>query len=433
MIALTKAVASPIVLGPNPIFVERPGAQMNVRLVNPIAVATALRIGAICAGVVLYGLLSAPAPRTIRWIEIAVGALLTFGIGFRGPTRLLIGRGDDEATGGFTAVLAFSWLLWVPLLRGVQLGNEPDVMIRDVVPLAFLFSPLVLVPFLARGDRRTIEFLAWAATLAGLLFALRWSRRVDWSAIGSGLPEGPNHLLNAPLVLFASAFAIARAVDLLSRGKCRPAALGAMAGGLICLVAPLAAVHRAALIVVPPALLVGCLKPLRRSRRALVAIVIAAIVAGVLIGPDVLEMAGNAIEKSRQVGLNSRVEEAVAAIERAAASPASLLLGEGWGALLVDPAVGDWRVAYTHTALSYFLFKSGLLGVAAFSLWLGTLVRPAFRALPRDPAIVAAAAGPILAALVFQSAYKYLDTGLLLSLVLTIGARNPLPESRARA
>jgi len=103
------------------------------------------------------------------------------------------------------------------------------------------------------------------------------------------------------------------------------------------------------------------------------------------------------------------------------------------GALLVDPAVGDWRVAYTHSALSYFLFKTGLLGVAALALWFGCLVRPTVRAFSRDPALVAAATGPILAALTVQSAFKYLDTGILLALILATGARNPLPADRSRA
>jgi len=392
-----------------------------------------IKVWAIGAGVILYGVLSAPAPQSIRWIEIAVGALLLLGVGFREPARLILGRHDDEVTGGRVGAAVFLWLAWIPLLRGLFLGAEPERVIRDLVPLAFLFSPLALAPILLRGGRRAVEILAWAAALAGVLFTLRWGRHADWSDVGAGLPDGRNYLLNAPVVLFAAVFPIARALDFLSRRKRPLAALGAITGGLICLAAPAAAVHRAALIAAPPALAVACLGPIRRSRRLLGSLVATGAALALAVGPSAADMIGNAVEKSRQVGLNARVEEAVAAIDRASTSPVSLLLGDGWGALLVDPAVGDWRVAYTHTALSYFLFKTGLLGVAALALWLGTLVRPTIRALIRDPALAAAALAPILAAFTVQSAYKYLDTGFLLALVLATGARNSLPAGRSRA
>lgn len=390
-------------------------------------------VGAIGAGVVVYGFLSAPAPQSIRWIEIAIGVLISLGIGLREPTRLVLGRHDDEATGGLVAAFALLWLTWVPLVRGAFLGAEPERLIRDLVPLAFLLSPTALTPILLRGGRRSIETLAWAAALAGLLFTLRWGRHIDLSEATGGLPDGRNYLLNAPFVMFAGVFAVARAADFLSRGRRPLAAPGMIAGGLVCLAAPMAAVHRAAFLTIPPALAIACSGPLRRSRRLAGALVLAGVAAVLAVGPHAADMVGNALEKSRQVGLNARVEEAVAAIERASASPVSLMLGEGWGALLVDPAVGDWRVAYTHTAISYFLLKTGLLGIAALAAWFGTLVRPLARALFRDPALAAAALGPILAALTVQSAYKYLDTGILLALVLATGARNPLPGGRSRA
>jgi len=392
-----------------------------------------ISVGAIGAGVVLYGLLSAPAPQSIRWVEVAVGLLILSGTGLRETARPVLGGTDDEETGGRVGAFALLWLTWIPLLRGVFLGAEPERVIRDLVPLGFLLSSAVLVPVLLRADRRARELLAWAAALAGLLFTLRWGRRVDWSAAEIILTDGRDYLLNAPFVLFAAVFPIARALDFLSRGKHPSLALGATAGGIVCLIAPAAVVHRAAFIVAPTALAIACLGPTRRSRRLLGALVLAGVAAAFAVGPDAAKMVGDAVEKSRQVGLNARVEEAVAVIERASASPVSLFLGDGWGALLADPAVGDWRVAYTHTALSYFLFKTGLFGVAALSAWFGTLVRPIVRALFRDPALVAAALGPILAALTVQSAFKYLDTGILLALVLAAGARNPLPVGRSRA
>ena len=125
-----------------------------------------------------------------------------------------------------------------------------------------------------------------------------------------------------------------------------------------------------------------------------------------------------AAEKTRLTGANTRWEEAATVIDHVVSSPWALLFGDGWGARIANPAVGGWRVGYTHTLVSYGLLKTGLLGVLALGAYLAALVRPWRRLLAQDPPLAMAVVPPLLMALCLHTSFKYLDTGVILSLML---------------
>ena len=166
------------------------------------------RMAALCGSVALYGAVGAPAPPTLRWIELGIAGLLLAAVGLRRP--LLAAAGGAFRGGPVWAAvgtLSLAWLTWVPLLRGVWQGWEPTDIVRDVVPLFFLFLPLLLVPLLSRGGAGAAEALCGALMLAGLLFALRWWRQQGWEFGAFGertLGDGRTYLLNAPAVLVAA-------------------------------------------------------------------------------------------------------------------------------------------------------------------------------------------------------------------------------------
>lgn len=385
----------------------------------------------------LYGGLSVPAPPVLRGVELSIGLLILAAIGWKWPLAVASGHALRTPSGGGqsdmrwmpVAVAAFAWLLWIPLLRGAALGWEAADILRDVVPLVFLFLPVLLVPALRSGGDRTVRALAGGLAMAGLLLALRWWRQADWGfgAIGRrAMADGGVYLLNAPSVLFAAVLLPALALSLVAVGgpiRYWVAAIPCAAGGALCLGALAGAVHRTALGLAVLSLALTALWWARRRPWLALPLLLGVGLLAVTGGDALVGAWQQAAEKTRLTGVNARWEEAAAVIDHAVATPWALLFGDGWGARIANPAVGGWRVSYTHTLASYSLLKTGLFGMVALGAYLAALVRPWCRLLATDPPLALAVVPPLLMALCLHTSFKYLDTGVILSLMLVAAER----------
>lgn len=396
---------------------------------SPVVIDRA-RIAALCGAVGLYGALGAPAPPTLRWIELGIAGLLLAAVGVRRP--LLVAAGGPIHDGpAWVAIgtLGLAWLTWAPLLRGVWLGWEASDILRDVVPLFFLFLPLLLVPVLSRDGEGAPEALCGALMLAGLLLALRWWRQQGWEFGAFGertLGDGRTYLLNAPAVLVAAIGFPAVSLRLAGRGGAAGWAAAILAGlaGAVCLTALAGAAHRLAFGIALAALLaIGSIQVRRTPWQATLLVVVGCTLLAAF-HEGAIGTLDRLIEKTRLAGANARVEEAEAVLQLVSASLPSLLFGEGWGALLANPAVGEWRVSYSHTFISYALLKTGVLGLAMFAGWAGAMAWLAWRLLRNDPVLALICVPPLLVPFGLHTSFKYLDTGLLLTVVAAGGCRN---------
>lgn len=393
--------------------------------------AETLRAQGLFLALALYGLFSAPAPPDLRLTEGAIGLLLVLAVGIRRPLYVVTGhalRAADAAPWEAPVILALAWLLWVPLMRGVWVGWAPGDALRDVVPLLYLFLPILLVPLLRAEPDQAIRALSWGLMLAGAGFALRWWKQANWGFGAVGLrvmADGGAYLLNAPSVLFAAIALPVTGLRMAARGGVARRALGlvCLAGGVLCLAALAGAVHRMALGVATLAFVaVGCWW----AHRMPVAVGLAVfLTAGAAVAfPDaVLGALLQVAEKNRLAGANTRWEEAAAVLDQAVAGPGNLLFGQGWGALIANPAVGGWRVSYTHTLPTYALAKTGVLGVLALAAYFIAVASRAMIALRRDPPLAWAVLPPLAMALGVHTSFKYLDTGMLLTLLLLAAER----------
>jgi hypothetical protein len=391
----------------------------------------AWRVHGLFLALVLYGLLSAPAPPALRAAETVIGALLLCAMGVRRP--LLVATGHALGTPGLPSwqaagILALAWLLWVPLLRGMALGWAARDMLRDVVPLLYLFLPVLLVPVLRHAGRRAVEALALGLALAGLLFTLRWWWQAEWGfgAVGTRvMPEGDAYLLNAPSVLFAAVALPVWAFDLALRGGGlrRCAAAGLAVGGVLCLAALAGTVHRVALGLSILSFLILALWWLRRAPLPMLVLLLAAGGLSLAFADMLLGAFGQVAEKTRITGANARWEEMAAMLALLGESPFSFLFGQGWGALVANPAVGGWRVSYTHSLFSYTLVKAGTLGFLMLFGYLWAMAWQARALLRENPPLAWALLPPLLMALGFHTSFKYLDTGLLLTLAMLAAER----------
>ncbi len=384
------------------------------------------RLWAFAVSVLAYGAASAPAPPGIRPQELLVFAGIALFTGIAGPWRFFAGLEVARAPAPLAAGSAIMvWLLWQGFMRGLWNGWGLTDMMRDIVPMLFLALPLLLAPILGRLSPDRSDRLADAAAAAGVLFTLRWwhDAGMALSAVGtSPLGEGRYYLLNSALVPFASVWLGLRATRWLllpqpTRGEWAQALLAA-AGCLSCLLAQAATLHRAGLILSLLALGLGMGRWLWRRPALFITLFLLASAALIGIGARVAGVAALLADKTENVGLNNRIDELLAVLDQVGRDPLAFLIGDGWGALVPNPAVGWWRVSYTHSAASYFLLKLGALGLALMLGLAGLLTGLLARAARDMPMLLLAIAPSLLLGAFLHTSFKYLCFSLLLSLAI---------------
>ncbi len=393
-------------------------------LALPLRTALApIRLAALALALLAYGLFSAPAPPGIGTAELAIALAGLAAVGVSRPLSLLAGQ-TLTAPDRFEAfgATAFLLLLWPPLVVGMLAGAGMADIVRDVLPLGFLFLPLLLHRSILALPARAVDLLAHALALAGVGFALRWWIDGGGTIQGIGRAahgDGDLYLLNSAAVSFAAVWLVLVGVPLLRRGVLAAAlGLALLAGSAVCLAALVAAVHRGAVALTGAALLVAGLHWAARRPARLLAVGALALAAMLAWGASMDGALGLLLAKTDAVGLNLRGPEFLAVLRQVTASPQAFLFGQGWGALLANPAVGGLQVSYTHSALGYALLKGGVLGVAALLLYLTAFLPILRRAVRARPDIVLACAPPLLSGLLLHTSYKYLCFGICLSMLL---------------
>lgn len=383
------------------------------------------RLWAFALSILAYGAASAPAPPGIRPQELLVFAGIALLAGATHSLRFFSGQDLGRAPAPLAAgSVIMVWLLWQGFVLGLWNSWGLTDMMRDIVPMLFLSLPLLLAPALGRLPEYQADRLADVAALAGLLFALRWwvEAGLALSAVGaSPLGEGRFYLLNSALVPFASVWLGLRAMRLLlspPTGWGWVLAMAAATGSLCCLLAQAATLHRAGLLLSLLALAVGMGRWLWRRPALFVTGFLLTSVLLLAVGARVAGVAELLADKTESVGLNNRADEFLAVLEQVSRHPLSFLLGDGWGALVANPAVGWWRVSYTHSAASYFLLKLGAFGLASMLLLAGLLAGMVARTARQMPILLLAVAPSLLLGCFLHTSFKYLCFSLLLSLVM---------------
>jgi hypothetical protein len=361
-----------------------------------------------------------PAPGRFGWREMAVGGGIVLATGIVRP--LMIGTGvmmaDPRARlHDVIGTAAFNYLLWVPLLRALFSGNNDEDIYRDVVPLLFLFLPILLVP----GGPLMHRVLTLGLAAVGVLFVLRWWwPGLAFRQVGRlAMPEGDGYLLNSPTVLFAAVLLPLLALERLER---RPGLPSLLVAFLLCGAAAIAgaalagAVHRAALIMAL-SVVVG-FAAWQARRKPLLAMLLLAALAVAAVGSG--QLAGTIqqiVWKTETYGLNERSAEAAAVLDQVGASWSDLLFGQGWGTLVRSPAVGDMWVSYTHSFATYMLLKTGVIGCLVTLAYVLSMAPALFGLMRADAPMAIALLPPLGLGLFAHTSFKYLCFGLLLSIL----------------
>ena len=381
------------------------------------------RQGLFLLALLIYALFSTPTPDHISLTEILVLAGILLAVNASGIMQAAGVCPDTGPLWLFPARLLLLFGFSVPLLVGLAQGYPVSLILRDLVPFLFLLLPLFLsASFMDRAPLSRL--FPYILCVMGIVFVLR-------VIVAFFIPDGsqnfqigympdPHNLVNAPTVLFAALFMTGLGGISLIKARSWKDMLIAFicfALTLILLVGMAGIGQRAHIGVWACGTLCGLgllawWRPLGLWRVGAMALL-----AGILFWPFASDLLTGLAQKNAVVGLNNRLEEAQVVWESFRGQPASLLLGHGWGATIISPAVGPDPVNYTHNLFTTYLLKGGLLGMALVALYLLTLGAGIWRILWVYPVGALAVAGPFLIDITLYASFKSLDFGLLLALI----------------
>ena len=401
---------------------------------------TAMAATALLAMIVgIHALWSQPAPDIITLPEIIIGLCLLALVGGRAAILCISGAmlaDRRHVWWSRLGAVAFLLLFWLGLIRGVMADWPAIDMVRDIIPLGFLFLA-VLVP-VGRLQPARPAMLAALFAFAGTVFACRFLIDTDlppalWGRVTH--PLGLDYLANSPLVSFGACYGLLlglaitlRLVEIPGRFRAIACGVAMIAAAVPCWMAMATAAQRAPLGLCLLAVISGYFLLVRlacaRGQRAMLRLVVvsAGLLLSLLVSADtVLAIMPALMEKSRLVADNALLDEWAAIWSDIAWRLDDLILGQGWGAHYASPAVGDYWVGYVHGLGGYMLLKAGLLGLLCLLCYLVATLAAAFRGWRIGDAgirlVLVACVPPLLTGLLFYTSYKYLGYGLLLLLV----------------
>jgi len=372
----------------------------------------------------LYGGFSSPFPDEYGISELLIGLLLiSIGI-FQLPSL----AGIIFNVNYFSCSIPFVWMLVVPTLVGIFHWDVDDI-IRDIVPLFYLFLPLILFSWAEKisGIGFVRSYLVSAMVVGGGGFALRYftSQGIGFGDLGTGL-----FLINLkyysydPLVTFAAIYGLLFALTLLkSSSMTKYPLVVTLAGISLLAVGSLGGIgQRAPLAILCVCLIIFIFKYAGRSSIPAWFSIFLLLAIIFYFRDIVFAFYSLLAEKTEIVGINGKFEEFELIIDILSDSWYGLLFGLGWGGVYYNPII-DGTVRFSHSIVGFYLLKTGLVGLVIMSsyvYWLAKLyinvLLDAWRSdVTQLPLLFAIGSAPIIALL--QPTYKTLGFGLLLTLI----------------
>jgi hypothetical protein len=391
----------------------------------------------------IYALFSYPFPKEITYVEVLIGVMLMLFVGSRNAFVVLSLGGKFHADNrrgikipAWIYVVFMYWLV-VPLMLALVYHWELRDVFRDLVPVLYLFFPVLLLPAMSTADYPWAAKLPWWISIGGIIFSIRYFFGVDlapWEIGETYYIDDLNYLPYEPAVLYGIIFFTGMALIANQKNFVQRAltTIGLLCGSLICFTALGGIVQRAPLGLATIAILLLSFRAIKSS--PFLVVVVAAAFVGVfwafsapLVGLfDLLQ------EKQAVEGLSAKFVEFTYIIENVSNSVGLILFGHGWGSTYYNAVLGG-DVRFTHSLLSYSLFKVGLLGLASVVVTCSFLVFRAARSvgfsLFTDPAVLAGLS-TIIIGLFFQPTYKVLTYGIVL--LITILRARALIDARSR-
>lgn len=376
-------------------------------------------------GIILfaYGLFSSPWPRTIGMVELFLGGGLIVLVGGTGVAFALGWRKNNAFEIPIYISIIFVYLAIAPLISGLINNWRMVDLIRDVIPLVYMFIPLFAGYLFSNSQTMWRERISILIGIVGVIFSVRFLINTQ-STIDNLL-----YLPQAPEVLFGGVYWILRG---LRGGSKKLSTWSYLVLGFICFAATLVFSQRAEVGLIILSVILMMLISKKISKRIIGISVVAILFILIILtasdfGPKLISFVGSQfdrlIEKTQQTGFNGKDIELLSVIN--IVYEKNLLFGLGWGSEYFSPILGG-MVSFTHSWLTYMLLKGGLFALISILFYIVWLVKPAIRILVNSkfydkevfPSLLACGA-VLIHGTFLQTNYKTLGFGFVL-LVLSL-------------
>ena len=415
--------------------------------------------------------LSSPMPAVVSpWI-IAVGAGLL--VGSLLILKAAVGSGMAESLNAKTTIALFCILLFGPLYFGISAGNKFEHILRDVIPLFFLFSTAILFLYsittghqkniirlgalvvIAVGLVRSFDFLISAysrfgslsvvgANMKGGLLAhmeLEQSgsintptspEQVPQDILPSGhvpqdiLPSGhvPLDILGMydPAVLFSCIFLCSIGLILIIRSwRDSVAGLGCLGVGLLVGYELAMLGLRSYMLVILVSMLIVLWSQLHEEGFYKRLLPLGAILFLIFFN-QIYDSVQLMFIKQLAVGSNAKLAEWSAVFSTLQTDIGKILFGIGWGGTFQSPISDNAR--FTHSLFSFYILKSGIVGLIVFASLLASLVYKIVSTKVSDSlsrverrVMLVSCISPLVIGILFEPSYKMLSYGVILGLL----------------
>lgn len=379
------------------------------------------------SALLIYAGFSVPFPANPGMIEAGIAVLLILFVSI--PVSILVMAGGFSGYERFGLApswlhLGFFLLVWGQLFNGAIINGWAIVdMIRDLIPAVYIFLPLLLLPAMKTSLHKWQSVLPYVISAAGVLLSLRFYAEVGiwpWELGGRHYFDNFLYLPYDPVVTFAAIYLPIMAVQSWNSKQPRRwlASLVMLLGGLLALGSLMAVAQRAPLGLAALCFLFYLVILSYRSLGKMLILLILAAGIGLVAQEQIISSFELLSAKQEEVGANGKTDELVAVWSEVSRASHTLLFGIGWGGLYESPAVEGQQVSFTHSAITFFLLKTGVSGLVFFVLYLVWVARNGYSrwSLDRLPVLLASLV-PLLIGLFFQVSYKTLSFGIVLTIL----------------
>ena len=388
---------------------------------------------------------SSPMPIQVGWIDVVMGAGLVLGVLMTAIP--LIARNGKIFPPLFWMLCI---LIILPTFIGIARENGYANLIRDILPVMFMSVLPLLALLYARVAYRIddvnllIGVILIVGTVSSFQFYLgtieifgSFAKFNVWMA--GGYAASTTSVLEVidpkitrpfwikvydPAIIFSTIYLICRSFEFtLSKHRRLMLAILALAGGAFCGYSFSILGLRAFAGLTVLAIAIFLLHLIAQKKVSAWQLILLGGVGLLIAYPYLANIIGLMLAKQKSVGMNNKAVEFSAALDTVMATPFSLLFGVGWGGVFTNPIYANPEsTRFTHSLISFWLLKTGLVGFAVMASFVILLFRSinlkGVWTSSRRTAIFLAASAVIIIGVFFEPTYKMLSFGLIVGLLL---------------
>jgi O-Antigen ligase len=394
----------------------------------------------------LYSIISNPFPIKIGIPEILIGFLIILSINY----TYLLPLSLREINLKFNYLINFQIILFVLLFVPtivviVSSKFSIEDYVRDIVPFLYIFMPY-FYHILIYSKFRWYLYLPWIISIMGSILSFRYLYIIyvnygiaPFLSLGnSSYGDNLLYLTYDASVHFSPVFLLSNSMLMLFKRKYFFSILTFILGMFPFLGNLIFAQRGPTFLTMACVSIFAIIISARRTKKYFMIILLIGVAFLLFIvfnsnifssffEKEKFSIFSKLLEKQEKFGLNAKDSEFYTVLGIISASIPKIIFGIGWGSVFKNPIIYPGiEVSFTHSAFTYYLLKTGVLGLCFFIFYLLTIFKYFFRKklfllniktdefMTHKILVFLSASTAIIIGILFQPSYKTLSFGVVL-------------------